>query len=330
MKALVIGATGFIGAHVVRALLGAGYSVRAFRRRPGPALALEGVEEQVESVVGDLRDSRSVERAVAGCDVLYHVGGYYPTGAPSLSRALADGVNSVRPVFEAALRASVGRVVYTSSLTTVGRPSTPDRLADERDCYVLGATGAPYFEAKAAMELEAYRFAAQGLPLVVVCPTACFGPGDVKPTSGVALIAIARGQIPAYVSGQMNVVDVRDVAASQVAAGERGRVGEKYILGGSNVTLKVLLEEASAAAGVAPPRLSLPRGLVIAAGQLIGGPASLLPFAAAKYLAHGVAQIALGQPLSSAKAEAELGHVHRPLRETLDDSIGWFREHRYL
>ena len=237
---------------------------------------------------------------------------------------------SVRPVFEAATRAGVERVVYTSSLTTIGRPRYPDRIADERDHYVLGSTGAPYLEAKAAMELEAYRFVAQGLPIVIVCPTACFGPGDVKPTSGVALLAVAHGQVPAYVTGEINVVDVRDVAASQVAAAERGRPGERYILGGANVAIKALLDEAAAAAGVAPPRVGLPRGLVTALGGALAKPASLLPFPAAKYLATGVEQIALAQPLSSAKAERDLGHTHRPLRATLDESIAWFREHGYL
>ena len=330
MRALVLGATGFIGAHVVRALLEAGHSVRAFRRGATPSLALEGVESEVESVVGDLRDSAAVERALAGCDILYHAAGYYPTGSPSLARALAEGVGSVRPAFEAAMRAGVARVVYTSSLTTIGRPGDAGRLADERDYYLLGSTGAPYFEAKAAMELEAYRFAARGLPVIAVCPTACFGPGDVKPTSGVALLAIARGQVPIYLSGEVNVVDVRDVAASQVAAGERGRPGERYILGGSNASIRSLLNEAAAAAGVPPPRVGLPRGLVAAVGGFAAKPASLLPFAAARYLSTGVSQIALAQPLSSAKAERELGHSHRPLRATVDDSFSWFRQHGYL
>ncbi len=330
MRVLVLGATGFIGAQVVRALLGAGHSVRAFRRSAGPALALEGVEASVEPFYGDLRDSSAVERALAGCDALFHVAGYYPVGAPGLARALADGVASVRPVFEAAARAGVDRVVYTSSLTTIGRPAQPGRVADERDYYVLGTTGAPYLEAKAAMELEAYRFAAQGLPIVIVCPTACFGPGDVKPTSGVALLAVAHGQVPAYVSGEINVVDVRDVAASQVAAAERGRPGERYILGGTNAAIRTLLEEAAAAAGVAPPRVGLPRGLVTMLGGAVARPAGLLPFPAAKYLSTGVDQIALAQPLSSAKAERELGHTRRPLRETVDASLAWFREHGYL
>jgi dihydroflavonol-4-reductase len=330
VRALVLGASGFIGAQVARALLDAGHTVRAFSRSAGPALALDGIEKEVERFAGDLRDSSAVERALVGCDALYHAAGYYPTGSPSLARALADGVGSVRPVFEAATRAGVERVVYTSSLTTVGRPGEPGRVADERDYYLLGSTGAAYLEAKAAMELEAYRFAAQGLPIVIVCPTACFGPGDVKPTSGVALLSIARGQVPVYVSGEVNVVDVRDVARSQVAAGERGRVGERYILGGTNASFKELLTEAAAAAGVPPPRIGLPRGLAIAVGGALARPAGLLPLPAAKYLSTGVGQIALAQPLSSAKAERELGHTHRPLRETVDATLGWFREHGYL
>lgn len=328
MKALVLGATGFIGGNLVRALLARGHQVRAFRRRPGPALALEGL--QVEEAFGDVRSRAAVQAALAGCDVVFHAAGYYPTSGLDLPGALREGAASVRSVLEAARRAGTPRVVYTSSLSTIGRPSEPGRLANETDFYLPGTSGHPYPESKYVMEQEAYRYIAWGLPAVVVCPAAVFGPGDVKPTSGVALLAVARGLLPFYVGGRINAVDVRDVVAAQVAAAERGRVGEKYILGGWNVSVGELIRAMAEAAGVPAPHRRLPEGLVYAlavAGEEVG---RLIPGSPAKYLTTGVEQVRSGQYLDSSKAQRELGLARRPLVETFRDSLEWFRSHGYL
>ena len=332
MRAVVLGATGFIGGQIARALLDAGHEVLAFRRRPGPALALEGLTDRAgySEAIGDMLDQDAVERALVGRDVLFHTAGYYPTNNLDPLRSIRDGVASVRSVFGAAQQAGVGRVVYTSSLSTIGRPRPGRDEADETDYYLPGSGRHSYPEAKSAMEQEAYRYIALGLPIVVLCPTAVFGPGDVKPTSGAATLAVARRQTPAYIEGKMNVVDVRDVAAAQVAAAERGRPGQKYILGGTNTTVGQLMATMAAEAGVPAPSVRLPVGLVYDLATLAEHLSSIVPGKTVKFLTTGVQQVRAGVHLSSAKADAELSLRHRTLETTIADSLVWFREHGYL
>lgn len=331
MRVLVLGGTGFIGGNVVRSLIAAGHEVRLLRRRLGPSLALAGLPASaVEERIGDVQSRDSVAAALAGCDALVHVAGYYPTNGLDLPGALRAGVASVRPVFEAASQCSTSRVLYVSSLSTIGRPTEPGRLADERDYYHPGSSGHSYPEAKFAMEAEAYRFIAHGLPVVVACPTAVFGPGDVKPTSGAATIAVARGRAPVYINGRTNVVDVRDVADGLVNALQRGRVGEKYLLGGWNVSVRELFGEMAQAAGVSAPRTSVPAGLAFAAAQFGERLGSLLPTNPARYLTTGVEQVRHGQYLDCSKAVHDLGMRRRPLEETFRDSLDWFRANGYL
>lgn len=328
MKALVLGATGFVGGNLARELLARGFEVRAFRRTRGPAPALEGL--QVEEAYGDLRNRASVEAALEGCDVLFHAAGYYPTNALDVLGAVREGIAGMRSVLDAARWAGVSRVVYTSSLSTIGRPSGPNRLADERDHYLPGRRGYAYAEAKYAMEQEVRRYVLEGLPAVIVCPTAAFGPGDVKPTSGTALLMIARGAAPAYVGGRMNVVDVRDVAAAQVAAAEKGKIGERYIIGGWNVTIGDLVRTMAEAAGVPPPTARVPLGMARAAATVAENVGRLIPGNPVRYLSTGVQQIQLGQFFDTSKAERELGLTRRPLIETFVDSLAWFRSYGYL
>jgi dihydroflavonol-4-reductase len=210
MRALVLGATGFIGGQIARALVERGYDVRGLRRPASPTQAIEGLP--VEFVHGDLRDRASLLAAMRGVDALFHAAAYYPHNSLAPRRSLRIAVAGMRNVLECARDAGVGRVVYTSSLSTIGPPARGRSLADERDLYLPGSVADPYFEAKWAMECEAYRAAAAGQDVVSLCPTVVFGTGDVKPTTGVALLAVARGLAPAYVEGDINVVDVRDVA----------------------------------------------------------------------------------------------------------------------
>jgi dihydroflavonol-4-reductase len=226
-------------------------------------------------------------------------------------------------VLEAARQVGVERLIYTSSLTTLGPPSQAGRLADERDFYTPGSSDSAYYEAKFAMEQMALRAAADGLPIVSLLPTAVFGPGDSKPVTGRLLLEVARGSVPAYVDAVINVVDVRDVAVAHLVAIERGRVGHRYVIGGHNLTLKQGLTAAAVAAGVAPPRLRIPHILVDAVIRL----SDVLP---GFELPEHARTLQLFQPLSTIKAERELGLIARPLNETLRDSLAWFREHGYL
>ncbi len=322
MKALILGGTGFIGGQIVRAALEAGYQVRALRRRHAVG-ALADIAQHVEWVLGDLDDADSLAAATRGCDVLFHAAAHYPHSSRDIAAEVAYAEAQMARVLEATRRAGVARLIYTSSLTTVGPPSQPGRLADERDFYTPGSSRSAYYEAKFAMEQMALRAAADGLPVVILMPTAVFGPGDVKPTTGQLLLEVAKGRVPVYFDATINVVDGRDVAAAHVAAVEKGRVGQRYVIGGHNLTLRQGLTAAATAAGVAPPRLGIPRRLVEALVRLSDAlPGIELP--------ENGRTLRFWQPLSTLKAERELGLIARPFEQTAHDTVAWFRQHGYL
>jgi dihydroflavonol-4-reductase len=322
MQALVLGGTGFIGGQIARAALEAGYAVRALRRRHSVG-ALADIARRIEWVAGDLDDIDSLVAAASGCDLLFHAAAHYPQSSQDIPGEVAYAEAQMGRVLEAARRVDVERLIYTSSLTTLGPPSQPGRLADERDFYTSGSSDSAYYEAKFAMEQMALRAASDGLPVVILLPTAVFGPGDVKPVTGRLLLEVARGRVPAYVDAAINVVDVRDVATAHIVAAERGRIGHRYVIGGHNLTLQKGLTAAAVAAGVVPPRLKIPRTLVDAVIRL----SDALP---GVELPEHARTLQLLQPLSTIKAERELGLIARPLEQTLCDSLAWFREHGYL
>lgn len=262
------------------------------------------------------------QQAMRGCDVVFHAAAAYPNAAYDVAGWVRDSVIQMRAVLQAARDANVGRFVYTSTLTAVGLPGQPGRLADERDFYVPGSVRSAYYESKFAMEMEAFRAAEEGLPIIILNPTAVFGPGDVKPTTGELMLRVARRQIPVYFDATINVVDGRDVAAAHVAAAECGRIGQRYILGGHNLTLKDMLTTVAHAAGVGPPRWKISLGLVKA--LVSAGNSLRLP------LPDLVKAVHLLQPLSSDKAQRELGLRPRPFEQTALDTIAWFRENHYL
>ncbi len=325
-KALVLGATGCIGNNIVRACLEAGWEVWAFRRASSDTWMLDGLD--VSQAVGDIRDPQSLMAAISGHDVVFHAAAYYPLHSLDMSAALREAVRGMRAVLRAARETGIGRLVYTSSLTTIGPPGDPGRLADEQDFYLPGSTNSAYFECKWAMEAEAWRAAASGLPIVIVNPTAVFGPWDSKPTTGEILLNVAKGRFPVWLDLEANVVDARDVARGQVLAAERGRIGERYILGGENLPVRDALALAAATAGVKPPRWRTPLGLVraaVTAGELVGR----LPLVKPLPLEH-VKTLQEWRSLSTEKARRELGYTSRPFADTVRDTVAWFREHGYL
>ncbi len=331
---LILGATGFIGGQIARAAVAAGWRVRALRRRPDATGDIRDLSiEWAQADLGD-RDAllavfRDWTSAVAdpASRVLFYCAGAYPHNPRTMVRDVESAVRQMRNVLGAAAEIGVGRLVYTSSYTTIGPPDVGPsdvaqpaglrRLADERDIYVFGSSGDPYYEAKWAMEVEALQAAQTGLPVVVLCPSAVFGPGDVHMSVSGPLLMAARGRLPFYFDAPLAAIDVRDVASAHIAAAERGRVGERYILSGPNGTLYAVLSEIAAAANVRPPRIKIGARLLKAAaaiGQLApGGEASFLK------------TIPLWQPLSNAKARHDLGLTTRPLSETMADTFAWFR-----
>jgi dihydroflavonol-4-reductase len=324
--ALVLGSTGCIGNNVTRACLEAGWTVRALHRASSKTWMLDGLD--VERVIGNLNDPRSLQAAMTGCDVVMHSAAYYASHSLDMAGSLRDSVRGMRHVLEAAKEARVERLVYTSSLTTVGPPEDMNRLSDERDFYLPGSTKSAYFESKWVMEAEAWRANAQGQPVIIVNPTAVFGPWDIKPATGEILLNVAKGRFPAWIDLEVNVVDARDVGQGHVLAAERGRAGQRYILGGDNLPLREALELTAQEADVKPPGREVSLGLVsglVRAGEALGR----LPLVTPLPLEH-FKTLGEWRALNVEKARSELGLETRPVLETVRDTLAWFREHGYL
>ncbi len=325
-SALVLGSTGCIGNNVTRACLAAGWSVRAFRRPTSPTWMLDGLD--VEQVTGDLAQPASLADAMRGCDVVFHAAAYYPRHSLDINGSLREAVLGMRNVLAAGERTGIGRLVFTSTLTTIGPPSEPGRLSNEQDFYLPGSTGSAYFESKWAMEVEAWRAIANGAPLVIVNPSAVFGPWDVGPATGEIMVNVAKGRMPFWLDLEVNLVDARDVGAGQVLAAERGRVGQRYILGGENLSVRQALTLVAREAGVEPPRWHASLRLVSALVR-IGESLGHLPLIKPLPLEH-FKTLREWRALDCSKARLELGFAYRPFPETVRDTLAWFREHQYL
>jgi len=318
---LVLGATGFIGGHIARVALEQGYHVRGLRRNPESTGHLGNAP--IEWVSGDLADLDSLQKAMQGVDVVFHAAAFYPSRRKpgQVASQVAYAVDEIERVIKAAQKTQVKRFVFTSSLTTIGQPPRgKKRLANETDFYIPGTlTKSAYYESKIAMETIVLNAAREGFPAVVVNPTAVFGPGDVHLTMGRMLIAIRRGYMLAWVPATTNVVDVRDVALGELAAAIKGRIGERYILGGFNTSVKTIMDIVASIFKVSRPRFPIPiklLGLVVKIGDIF-------PFL---YTGNHMRAIPLWQSLNTKKSEEELGMVHRPFEETVMDAMKWFEE----
>jgi dihydroflavonol-4-reductase len=327
LDALVTGGTGFVGANVVRELLREGATVRVLARPGGDRRALAGL--RVEIVEGDLRDPASLRRAVAGVPRLFHVAADYRLWARDPRDLYRSNVEGTRAVLEAAGEAGVGRVVYTSTVGTLGIPKD-GAPGDETTPVSLHDMVGPYKVTKFLAEEVARGFALRGLPVVIVNPSAPVGPWDVKPTpTGQMVVDFLVGRMFATLDTGLNLVHVRDVARGHLLAAERGRVGERYVLGHRNVSLAeigALLAELTASRA---PRLRIPypvawlaAGCMEAVARVTGG-VPRVPLAAVRMARKRMY-------FSPAKAVAELGLPQTDVREALADAAGWFTAHGYL
>ena len=325
---LVTGASGFVGSAVARQLLQAGEQVRVLVRSTSSRVNV--ADPKLQIVEGDLRDPASLVRALQGVGVLFHVAADYRLWARNDNDIIRTNVEGTRALMDAAKRSGVERIVYTSSVATLkarpgGAPSDETFPLDE-----TSAVGAYKYSKVVAERLVEKMVAEQGLPAVIVNPSTPIGPGDVRPTpTGRIIVEAASGRMPAYVDTGLNLVHVEDVAAGHIAAWKKGRIGERYILGGQDVLLGDMLTEIARQVGRAPPKLRLPRRLIypIAYG------AEAIAYVTGKEPFVTTTGLKLAKDLmffSSAKAERELDYHPRPYIEAIADAITWFRQNGYL
>jgi dihydroflavonol-4-reductase len=324
---LVTGATGFVGSAVARVLLNTGQLVRVLARPKGDRRNLEGL--RVEIAEGSLEDEESIVRALEGCRYLFHVAADYRLWVPDPAAMMATNAEGTRRLMLAALAAGVERIVYTSSVATLG--IVPDGAADEETPSRFEDMVGPYKQSKfRAEEAVSQLVAERELPAVIVNPSTPVGPRDVKPTpTGRIILEAARGRMPGFVDTGLNLAHVDDVALGHLLAAAVGRVGERYILGGDNMALSAILAEVAERTGRRPPFFQVPRWLAYTAAggaELAARVTKRQPFVTR----DGVRMSHKKMYFTSAKAIRELGYAPRPAREGIAAAIDWFKANGYL
>ncbi len=329
MRTLITGASGFVGSAVVRQLIEAGHCVRALVRPHSDRRNLAGLT--VEIAVGDLRDRTSLDRALEGCSALFHVAADYRLWVPRSHEIYETNVTGTRNIMLAAVHAGVKRIVYTSSVATLGLH--PDGSpADEDSPVSLNDMIGHYKRSKFLAEAEVKRLAdEEGLPVVIVNPSTPIGPRDIKPTpTGRIIVDALCGRMPAYVDTGLNLVHVDDVAAGHLLAFESGTIGERYILGARNMTLKEILTELARLAGRRPPRIRLPHHLVFPIACVSEACARVMKSREPRVTLDGVRLSRKRMFFSAEKAKRFLGFCPRPVEEALAEAVDWFRKNGYL
>lgn len=327
MIALVTGATGFVGSHVVRRLLESGARVRVLVRPTSRRDCLVGLP--VEVAIGDLRDADSLERACRGVELVFHVAADYRLWVPDPAAMYDSNVEGTRRLLQAAGRAGVRRLVYTSTVATIAVPR-PGPLPDERVEARLEEMIGHYKRSKWLAEQVVRTASAAGFPAIIVNPTTPVGPGDWKPTpTGRIILDFLRGRMPAYVDTGLNLVAVEDVAEGHLLAATRGQVGERYLLGGRNMTLKEIFDVLARLTGRPAPRLRLPHAVALAAGwtdQLwsrLTGREPRIPLDGVRMARHRMF-------VDCSRAERELGFRPSSVEAALERAVRWYREQGYV
>ncbi|HDI52435.1 dihydroflavonol 4-reductase [candidate division KSB1 bacterium] len=328
MRVLVLGATGFIGFHVTQELLRNGFQVRILRRKGSPVHHLQSLT--IEQILGDLNDLSSLISAMDGCEVVFHCAGYYPIYSLARRKQVAIATQQIHNVCEAARQTNVRRLIYTSSPSTIGQ-SQEGKLANEQIPYSLNRNRSTYCHIKYVMEQKVLEAAQNGVPAIIINPTGVFGPYDIKPTTGRIILELLQRRMLVFVNGKLNAVDVRDVARAEVLALKKGRVGERYIIGNWNTTLRDFLEIAAHIGSVPKPKLAIPFPLAYLTAQIseilakyvFRSPKPLLPIAGLDLLRYGT-------HVDISKAKAELDWYPSPISIAIKDTIDWFRKNGYL
>lgn len=327
MKVFVTGATGFIGATLTRELLKEGHEVRVLARPGSDRRNLSGLEVEIHE--GDLRNPSSLREGIAGCEHLFHAAADYRLWTRRPAEMYESNVTGTRNILEAALACGVSRVVYTSSVGTLGNPGngTP---GDESSPVALADMVGHYKKSKFLAEREAEKFLDRGLPLVIVNPSTPVGAFDIKPTpTGKIIVDFLNGRMPAYLDTGLNIIDVEDCARGHILAAQHGRIGEKYILGNSNLTLRQIFELLEKLTGLPAPRVRLPYTPILLAAcvneaiSFCTGREPLIPLA-------GVQMAGKFMFFDSGRGIRELGLPQNPVEEALGKAVQWFRNNGYV
>jgi len=327
MTTLVTGASGFLGCHVARLLAERGERVRVLLRQSSQTKLLESLA--VERISGDLRDPASLDKALAGVSTVYHVAADYRLWARDPGEIYESNVQGTRNLLDAAQRAGVEKFVYTSTVGTIAVPRD-GMLPDESIATSMDEMIGVYKRSKWLAEQEARKAAAAGLPVIIVNPTTPVGPGDAKPTpTGRIIVDFLNGRMPAYVDTGLNFVPVEDAAAGHLLAADRGRVGERYILGGENLTLKQALEILSQVSGRPAPRVRVPHLLALgaaytdAAFSRLVGREPRIPLDGVRMARHSMF-------VNTEKARAELGFRTGRLAAAFERAVRWYESNGFV
>jgi dihydroflavonol-4-reductase len=330
MTSLVTGATGFLGSHVARQLCARGERVRVLARSTSDRRALKDLP--VETVEGDLRDSVSLDRALAGISRVFHVAADYRLWARDPNEIYASNVGGTRNLLEAARRAGVERFIYTSTVATVAvdRPLPGNALPSESTETSVDEMIGHYKRSKWQAENEARESAKNGLPVIIVMPTTPVGPGDWKPTpTGKIIVDFLNGRMPGYVQTGLNFVGVEDAAAGHLLVAEKGKVGERYLIGAENLTLKQVLDTLARITSRPAPRLRIPHLVALAAAYVdtafarLRGREPQIPVEGVKIARHMMF-------VDCSKAQRELGFAPGPVEAALERGVHWYQENGYI
>jgi dihydroflavonol-4-reductase len=327
MKTLVTGATGFMGSSIVRELLKDGVEVRVLVRENSDTRNIEGLD--VERAYGDIRDGESVKAALKGCDTFYQTAALYVFWAPDMKVLYDVNVEGTKIALNAALEQGIEKVVYTSSMVALGFHGAKSPANEDAE-FNLWDTGDHYAKSKYLGEVEARKICEKGLPLVIVNPATIIGVRDIKPTpSGQVILDVINKKMPAYINGGVNVVDVEDVARGHILAAQKGRIGERYILGNENMSIRDYLGLIGEVAGVKPPKFKIPYSVAITMGYVFQFLSNIIR----RPPVMNAPMVRLGSRYAyfdTSKAVNELGFSQTPIKTTIEKAVNWFRENGYV
>jgi dihydroflavonol-4-reductase len=326
MKKLVTGANGFMGSAIVRELLKDGEEVKAFVRKSSDTRNINNLD--VEKVYGDIRDGDSVKKALKGCDTLYLTAAYFAHWAPDYKLLYEINVGGTKATLKTAFEVGIEKVVYTSTNNAIGASGPVP--ANEEAIFNYWESGDHYSMSKYIAENEARIYAMRGLPVVIVNPTLVIGVNDIKPSpSGQLIIDVVKKNLPGYIDGGINIIDVEDVARGHILAAKKGRIGERYLLGNKNITVHDYIKLIAEIASVKPPSLKLSFKLALALGHLFEVGASITKKPPV-VTASEVRIAKMTEWYDCSKAVNELGLPQTPIDMTIKKAINWFRRNGYL